>query len=170
MGALDPSPWAELQVSGAIPATGICPLRLPCSGSTFLLLLALPPPHAPSCSLRSGFPVTANNVLIHSVAGIWRRGEGLGAEEKEGERQRSECACPGPAIQLWLKVLCGAASAPLASCRNEGCALLWFVHLPCCSTLQTHRQFQQSLFGISILQSSHSQCVGTWLLLQGERP
>lgn len=122
MGALDPGPWAELQVSGAIPTTGICPLWLPHSGSTFLLLLTLPAPHAPSCSLRSGFPVTANNVLIHSVAGIWRRGEGLGAEEEE-ERQRSECACPGPAVQLWLKVLCGALwlSASPVSYGNEGC-------------------------------------------------
>lgn len=110
MGALDPGPWAELQVSGAIPAAGICPLQLPRSGSTFLLLLllTLPAPRAPSCSLRSRFPVTANNVLIHSVAGIWRRGEGLGAEEEEGARQRSECACPGSAVQLWLEVLCGA--------------------------------------------------------------
>lgn len=87
MGALDPGPWAELQVSGAIPTTGICPLQLPRSGSTFLLLLTLPAPHAPSCSLHSGFPVTANNVLIHSVAGIWRRGEGLD-ERRRKERGR----------------------------------------------------------------------------------
>lgn len=163
MGALDPGPWAELQVSGAIPTTGICPLQLPRSSSTFLLLLlTLPAPHAPSCSLRSGFPVTANNVLIHSVAGIWRREEGLGAEEEERERQRSECACPGPTVQLWLKVLCGAVwlSAPPVSCGNKGCSLLWFVHLPCCSTLQTHRQFQQSLLGISILQASHRSVCG----------
>lgn len=161
MGALDAGPWAELQVSGAIPAAGICPLQLPRSGSTFLLL-TLPAPHAPSCSLRSRFPVTANNVLIHSVAGIWRRGEGLGAEEEEGARQRSECASPGPAVQLWLEVLCGAGwlSAPPLSLGNEGCALLWFVHLPCCSTLQTHRQFQQSLLGISILQASHRSGCG----------
>lgn len=127
MGALDPGPWAELQVSGAIPATGICPSRLPCSGSTFLLLLALPPPCAPSCSLRSGFPVAANNVLIHLAAGIWRRGEGPGAEEEEGGRQRSECACPGPAIQLRLKALCGAfwLSAPPAFLQEQGlCALV----------------------------------------------
>lgn len=150
-------------MSGAIPTTGICPLQLPRSGSTFLLLLlTLPAPHAPSCSLRSCFPVTANNVLIHSVAGIWRRGEGLGAEEEEGERLRSECACPGPAVQLWLKVLCGEIwlSVLPVSYGNEGCALLWFVHLPCCSTLQTHRQFQQSLLGIRILQTSHRSVRG----------
>lgn len=122
-------------MSGAIPATGICPSWLPCSGSTFLLLVVLPPPHAPSCSLRSGFPVAANNVLIHSVTGIWRRGEGLGAEEKEGGRQRSERACTGPAVQLWLKALCGAvwlfASPPfptgtraVRSCDFSTCLLV----------------------------------------------
>lgn len=161
MGALDPSPGLSCRCLEPFPQqASICPLRLPCSGSTFLLLLTLPPPHAPSCSLRSGFPVAANNVLIHLVAGIWRRGEGLGAEEEEGERQRSECTCPGPAIQLWLRVLCGAVSAPPVSYGNEGCALLWFVHLPCCSTLQTHRQFQPSLLGISILQASHRSVCG----------
>lgn len=75
MGALDPGPWAELQVSGAIPATGICPSQLPHSGSTFLLLLALPPPRALSCSLSSGFPVVADNVLIHSVLGFGGEGK-----------------------------------------------------------------------------------------------
>lgn len=124
MGALDPSPWAELQVSGAIPATGICPLWLPLSHSTFLLLLALPPPCALSCSLRSGFPVPADNVLIHSVAGIWRRGEGPGKRRtKEGGREASM-----PALgQLWLKALCGAIwlSAPPSFLQEQGlCALV----------------------------------------------
>lgn len=150
MGALDPSPWAELQVSGSIPAIGICPSQLPHSGSTLLLLLTLPPPHAPSCSLRSGFPVAANNVLIHSVAEIWRRGEGLGAEKKEEGRQRSRHACPGPAIQLQLKALFGQSGfcspgflqepGAVHSCGLSTCPPV----VPSCSILQTHGWFQPS--------------------------
>lgn len=173
MGALDPGPWAELQVSGAIPTRGICPLRLPHSGSTFLLLLlTLPAPHAPSCSLRSGFPVTANNVLIHSVSGIWRRGEGLGAEEEEGERQRSECAWPGPAVQLWLKVLCGAlwlSAAPvfMAMRAVHSCGL------SICPAVVLSKPTDSSsrvYWELASCKHPAGQCVGTRLLLQGEWP
>lgn len=120
-GLLIPVPGLSCRCLEPFPqqASALCGFLAPVPPS---LLLTLPAPHAPSCSLRSGFPVTANNVLIHSVAGIWRRGESLGAEEEE-ERQRSECACPGPAVQLWLKVLCGALwlSASPVSYGNESC-------------------------------------------------
>lgn len=170
MGALDPSPWAELQVSGAIPATGICPSRLPRSGSTFLLLLALPPPHAPSCSLRSGFPVAANNVLIHSAAGIWWQGEGPGAEEKEGGRQRSERACPGPAAvkgTLWGSLALCSSWFPTGTRAGRSCGLST---CPPVVPSKPAASFSPVYWELESCKRPAGWCTGTWLLLPGERP
>lgn len=171
MGALDPGPWAELQVSGAIPTTGICPLWLPRSGSTFLLLLllTLPAPHAPSCSLRSGFPVTANNVLIHSVAGIWRRGEGLGRGGGRREAEKRVClswaSCPA--------VVKGALWGSLLPCFPAGMRAVHSCGLSTCPAAVPSKptdSFSRVYWELASCKQPTGQCVGTRLLSQSEWP